>query len=105
MSEESNEYRRLPIVRVGVEDVPVYFANNFVVQHQQDEFFLTVGQFQPPILLGTAEERRKQLEELGYVPVKVVARLGLTRQRLVELIEVLQENLRKHDASSGDEGL
>lgn len=87
----------LPLTYLGLEDVPILFANQFVIQHEKNEFVLTVGQLQPPILLGTPEERKEQAKRLTYVPIRVVARFGLTRQRLVELIEALQSNLRKYD--------
>ena len=87
----------LPVVYIGAEDEPILFANQFVIQHEKNEFVLTVGQLQPPILLGSPEERKEQAKKLTYVPIKVVARFGLTRQRLAELIEVLQTNLRNYD--------
>ena len=82
---------RLPLVREGIEDVPILFANDFIVQNHGSEFFLTVGQIQPPVLLGTPEERQAQLEKTGYVSVKIVARLGLTEQRMSQLVEVLNQ--------------
>lgn len=97
MVSQEQEFVSIPLVRIGAEDVPIYMVNDFVIQHNQNEFILTVGQFQPPILLGTEEERRRQAEQIAYVPIKAVARLGFTRQRLVELIEALQSNLRKYD--------
>ena len=87
----------LPLTYLGLEDIPILFANQFVIQHEKNEFILTVGQLQPPILLGTPEDRKEQAKKLTYVPIRVVARFGLTRQRLTELIEVLQSNLRTYD--------
>ena len=87
----------LPVTYLGLEDVPILFANQFVIQHEKNEFVLTVGQLQPPILLGSPEERMEQAKKLTYVPIKVVARFGLTRQRLAELIEAFQSNLKIYD--------
>jgi len=103
MAEEPG-FVQLPVVRVGLDEVPIHFVNDFVVQHDKGEFFLTVGQLQPPIVLGTPQERKEQAERLGYIPVKVVARFGLTRRRLEELIRVLQENLQGYDARFKGEG-
>lgn len=94
---EKNDIVTLPIVYIGVEDVPILFANQFVIQHEENEFILTVGQLQPPILLGPPEQRKEQAKRLTYVPIKVVARFGLTRQRLTELIQALQTNLQIYD--------
>jgi hypothetical protein len=94
---EPREPIRVPVVFIGAEDTPVQYANQFVVSHQQDEFILTVGQVTPPLLLGTEAEQREQAQQLAYVPVKTVARLAFTRARLVELMSVLQENLKRFD--------
>ena len=99
MTEEEQQGVRLPITYVGIEETPILFVNNFVVQHDQNEFVLMAGQVQKPLLLGTPEERREQAERITYIPVNIVARLGFTRERLVSLIEMLQTNLRRHDAT------
>ncbi len=93
----------IPIVFVGTEDVPVVLANQFVVQHQRNEFILTLGQVTPPILLGSDEERFEQAKKVAYIPVKVVARVSFTRDRLVELIGALKKHLEKYDSVSGEE--
>lgn len=87
----------VPLVYVGAEDVPILYANQFVSQFQADEFILTVGQVAPPILLGDESEQREQAERLSYVPVKVVARLAFTRQRLDEMLTLLKANLAAYD--------
>lgn len=89
---------KLPIVYIGAEDVPVALANQFIIQHEQNEFILTFGQITPPILLGNDEQRLEQAKNIAYVPVKVVGRFTFTRQRLSELVDVLQRHLRKYDA-------
>ena len=81
----------------GLDDTPVVLANQFVAQHEQDEIFLTIGQLQPPVLLGTDEERLEQARTLSFLPVNTVARLTLTRARLGELIEILQTHAAKYD--------
>lgn len=81
----------------GLDESPLLYANQFVVQHEQDELILTIGQFQPPILLGEPEERLAQARQLGYLPVTVVARLAFTRERFQELSQALQLHLAKFD--------
>jgi len=88
----------VPIAFLGIEDVPVLYANHFIIQHNQNEFILSVGQLSPPILLGTPEEQAEQARQLSYVPVKIVARLAMTRQRLSELIGILQTNHATYDS-------
>jgi hypothetical protein len=99
-AEEPEERKAVPIIW-EIEDEDVAFANQFAVQHQPGEFVLTVGQLVPPLILGDEDDRREQLKRLSYVPVRVVGRFGLTRQRLTELIALLQENLENHDRQYG----
>jgi hypothetical protein len=68
-----------------LDSTPILFANQFLVQHQPDEFFMTIG----------------QAPGLSPVPVYTIARVGLTRHRLVELIAVLEEKLAEHDRQTG----
>jgi flagellar motor switch/type III secretory pathway protein FliN len=98
---EDAEPIAIPVLFIGAEDVPILFANQFVISFQQQEFILTAGQIAPPILLGSEEEQRQQARDISFVPVKVVARLGMTRQRMAELVAVLQDTLRKFDEQSG----
>ena len=87
----------LPLIWVEFDDVPILFANHFLVQHQPGEFVLTLGQVSGPPLVGTADEVRAQLVEIDHVPITTLARVGLTRQRLTELIALLQAELVEHD--------
>src|SRR5689334_21952862 len=87
----------LPVVWLGVEDVPILFANAFVSQldpQNLDSMTLTVGQVTfPAIAAPTPEERREQAESVTYVPIKPIARIGLTMARAQELVATLQANL------------
>lgn len=89
----------VPIVWVGVEQLPVVFANQFVVQVDRGEVFLTIGQMVPPPIIGaTEEERRAQAENIEHVQVKPVARLVLTPSRLHELAAALETGKSIHNA-------
>ena len=97
MADSKEEEIRIPTVFIGVEDVPIQLANQFVIQHQQEEFVLTIAQVVPPILLGTTEEKIEQAKQTAYVPIKVIGRYAMTRPRVEELIKVLQDNLDNFD--------
>jgi hypothetical protein len=89
---------QVPIVWVGVEEVPTQTSNQFLGQFTgPDEFILTFGHLVPPALLGTPEERLEQARQLSYIPIRVISRVGLTRSRVEELVGVLQETLRNFD--------
>ena len=93
--------RPVPIVVTGLDDVPILFSNQFYIQFHQTEFILTFCQIQPPLLLGTPEEVAVQAERITSVPARVVARIGLTPQRMTELVRILQENLQKYETAHG----
>ena len=93
---EDEEFQ-VSLVWEDADERAIVFANQFLIQHQPDEFILSVGHVAPPPFLGTEEERREQLARLNYIPIRVLGRFGMTRRRLVELISVLQANLERHD--------
>jgi hypothetical protein len=94
---DENEGRNVPLTWENVEDVPVYFSNQYVCQYNQDEFILTFGQMTPPMLLGELHDRAEQLRQIEHVPVKPLARVAFTYARLVELINVLQINREQYE--------
>jgi len=87
----------VPLSWIGLDELPILFANQFIIQHQPNEFIFTVGQMAPPALLGPPEVVAEQAREITHIPVKPLARIGMTRHRLAELIAVLQANLENHD--------
>ena len=98
MPEEQIE---LPFFFIGTEDVPIVLSNLQVVQHVQQEFIITFGQFSPPIVHGSPEEQQEQVKSKPYLPVKTVARVAMSPQRVADLITALKSNLDKWTASQG----
>ena len=94
---DENVSREVPIVWENLDGVPVFLANQFIIQHFQDEFILPVGQMVPPALLGDEQERATQLQRIEQVTVRPVARIAFTRARLTELIETLAAHREKYD--------
>lgn len=90
----------VPIVWVGVEDLPVYAVNKFVLQDSEGngEYFLYAGVLTPPVVLGPEEARRQQLESLTHVEVQPVARLALNEKRLRELRDLLDRAVNRMSA-------
>ena len=89
------ERLELRIVWTGAEDVPILFANSFVVQFDVDlgAHILTVGQLAPPALVGTPEEMREQAGQLDFLTVQTIARMAFTPARMADLIGALQANV------------
>lgn len=82
----------LPFFFIGTEDVPIQLSNFQVVQHVQQEFIITFAQFAPPLVIGTPEEQKEQVEAKPYLPVKTVSRLAMSPERVLDLIKALQQN-------------
>ncbi len=103
-AEEGSPSVDIPVAWVGVDETPIALANQFIIQHDPGEFTLTVGQMSPPLILGsTNEERLAQAKSIEYLPIRTLARLSMSPQRVRELIAVLQTNLDRHDETT--EGL
>jgi hypothetical protein len=59
-----------------------------------------MGQVTGPPVIGTPEDIRLEAERASSVPIATLARLGLTRGRVVELIAILQASLDDHDRTT-----
>lgn len=104
MANSEEEARKsVPLVWIGLEDLPVRTATNIVSQFQDDLFIVNVGFANPPILTGTPEEVRQKVESLDSVPVTPVVRLGLTESAMRSFASVLQENLKRFEAAKDSE--
>ncbi|MBG0815579.1 hypothetical protein [Planomonospora sp. ID82291] len=87
--------------------VPIQHVNQFVGQpgpptlnRTPDDVFLLFGSVPPPFVPGDPEGRRRAVEALkDGLPVTVHARFHLSRERLEELIDVLQQTAANHDAT------
>jgi hypothetical protein len=90
----------VPLQWIDFEETPILFANHFLAQHQSNEFVLTFGQVTGPPVVGTPDQIH-DATGLRHVPIHTLARAGVTRDRLVELIEILQVTLREHDRIHG----
>jgi hypothetical protein len=86
---------------IDFEEQPIVFANHFLAQYQPDEFVLTMGQVTGPPAVGTPEQIRELARGADHVPIHTLARIGLTRHRLTELIDILQATLEDHDRLVG----
>jgi hypothetical protein len=104
VASEEPEGIAIPSAWLGVEDVPILLANAFVSQfdpQSRDALTLTIGQVTFPAISGsTPEERAEQVQQIAYVPIKPIVRLGLTPRRARELIATLQANLDQLDEAT-----
>jgi hypothetical protein len=66
-------------------------ANQFLIQSDGHDFYLTVGYAAPPAVIGTPEEQAAELGRLDAIQVSIVARLVVSRSRLRQLRELLNQ--------------
>jgi len=90
---------RIPLKFEVPDSIISRYATNFVAQHTPNEFVLSFYEVCPPVLLGSSEENRQQLEEMGYIAASCVARLILSPSGMRELIGVLEANLERYEQS------
>ena len=93
---------RLPLAMSDFDDGPTVLANHLLIQHQPDEFVVSMSQVTAPPLIGTPDQMRAQARDHGDVEVHTIARVAMNRRRTVELIALLQEQLEEHDREVGD---
>ncbi len=70
---------------------PVMASNVFLVQHTPYEFILTFGFATPPIWLTPPTPA--QIEKAKTIQPRPIVRLGMSPGRVVELLQVLQQQL------------
>ncbi|HEV7526833.1 MAG TPA: hypothetical protein VGP92_17835, partial [Acidimicrobiia bacterium] len=77
----------LPLTWVGIDDLPLLYVNQWLVQvAPPGEMMITAGQVSPPPVVGSAEDQYEQLQRWPFVAIRPVARFALSRARLDELI-------------------
>lgn len=86
---------------VDIDQVPLLAANQMLAQVNLGEVFLTFGQIAPPPFLGTPEQQKEQAqtfaEQGAILPIRPVARVFMTAERLREMVEVLNDTLARHE--------
>jgi len=77
---------------VGIETQSVIYSNVFLLQRMVDGYVLTVGQG-APLIYGTPEEQKQQVDAMDKITVTPIVRLALTQAVAENLLAQLQELL------------
>jgi hypothetical protein len=80
------------------EDTPRGYATNMIVQHTDHEFIISFFDLEPPLLMGSIEERREQIKKIGLLKAKCIARITVNASRMEDFIDALKTNFDKHKA-------
>jgi hypothetical protein len=89
---------------------PAHPANQFAATFglpasdgKPDTIYLRIGHAEPPFITGTPDQIQEQLDALPTVPIDILGKYSLTRTRLKELIDVLQQAAHNYDVALGAE--
>jgi len=107
---EKNEYlmdearERAPEIRIPLEwyvpeELPTHYATNLVIQHTEQEFFITFFELVPPITLGKTPE---EIEQVESIRARALTRVAISSGRLESFIRAMQDNLVKYHSSIGE---
>jgi hypothetical protein len=96
MAQHDPQALSVPISWVGYDEIPIVYANHFLIQYQpEDSFVIGIGQATMPALIGEPEEISAQAAEIEFIPVRPLSRIALTEDKMKELIAVLSASLTK----------
>ena len=90
----------VPLEWMDFDETPILFANHFLVQHQLEEFVISLGQVVGPPTVAPPEDLTAPaapIHDARHVPINTLARFGLSRHRMTELVELLQNAIEEHD--------
>lgn len=102
--DETFDISRPLTVKVRMVDSPptgIQFVNHMTSQFTAEEFILTFAQIVPP---SGAELTPEEFMAITRVDARVVCRVGLSVDRMRQLIEILNENYSKYLARFETEG-
>jgi hypothetical protein len=100
---------RVPVDWGDAADIPTTPLNQFVCQvgpplrdGRPDGIYLLLGNIVPPLFLGDSQEERQRFIDIALAGAKVQVhgRYVLSRERLDELIAVLQKIAEIHDSAA-----
>jgi hypothetical protein len=76
----------------GQAEQPTAYATNVVVQTLDHEFVLLFFRVEPPLLVGSDEDKRKALARVKGIKAPCVAKVVLAPGRMAELVGLLNSH-------------
>lgn len=102
MSEEIEQEQQqsdeitLPVDWHFPENIQSRYVNNVLVQIGQSEFVVSFFEMQLPLLLGTPEENKAKLKEMGSIRAECVSKIIVSPEVMPALVSALQIELDKY---------
>jgi hypothetical protein len=94
--------KMLKIARVNPGNIRPSFANDFIVSHSENEFFLTFAVLEPPGVLEEKElEGMQQIESIAVAKIAVTPRFAeAIMNALSKNIDIYKEGIKKNEKQS-----
>jgi hypothetical protein len=102
MADQSDDAKVVPVIWEVPAGVPTHYSTNLVVQHTDEDFTITFWDVRPPVLIGTREEKRKQVEALKEIRPTALVRIILSPSKMREFTQVMQDNLKTFAETRAD---
>ena len=95
--------KKVPIEWHVPEDIASQYANNMIVQHADNEFIVSFFETLPPLIVGSPEDIKTQLDAVEGVRSKCVARIIIAPEKMRDFIQALNTNFDKFLSKKKDD--
>ena len=102
MADQADDAKVVPVIWEVPPGLPTHYSTNLVVQHTEEDFTITFWDVRPPVLIGTREEKRRQVEALGEIRPTALVRIIVSPNRMREFTQVMLDNLKTFDEARMD---
>lgn len=92
----------LPLHFVVPHEITPAYANNIAINAGTDEFHIMFFRAEPPLLLGSPDERAEALKSIDHVDAVCVSRVVIARSKIRELAEAIMRNVDANVPSESD---
>ena len=111
MSEKKKKRDDEPIAEIALPiewrispDISSRYVNHCLIQWGEHECKISLFELEPPLIVGTEEQKREQAKKLTSITANCVGRIILARDFVPKLITILQQTsekslIRDQDAS------
>lgn len=91
-----------PLDWVVPDHIVARYATNMVVQHGENEFFISFFEVKPPLILGNPQEVREQMGKIKALPANCVAQVIVSDDKMKSFIDALSNNYKKFLEANGN---
>jgi hypothetical protein len=102
MADQTDDAKVVPVIWEVPVGLPTHYSTNLIVQHTDEDFTITFWDVRPPVLIGTLEEKRKQVEALKAIRPTALVRIILSPGKMREFTQVMRDNLKTFDETRAD---